>query len=500
VEKLRILVADDNEINRLLITSMLEEECEIVEAHDGEETLFLMQKYHGDIDLLLLDLVMPEMDGIEVLKKMNMYGWIKYIPVIVISAESSASYTRKAFELGAEDYISRPFDPVTVSHRIKKAIGLHAEKNNLIDALTKEFNDKERQNDMMITLLSHIVEQRNGESGVHVVHIKVITEFLLKELLRRTDKYKISEDDISVICNASSFHDIGKTVIPENILNKPAKLTAGEFEIMKTHAVLGYEMLKTAKDFEKEPLFVYAQNICHYHHERWDGRGYPDGLKGDEIPIEAQIVSVADVYDALTSERCYKSAFSHEEAKRMIVEGECGTFNPLIIDCFNAISEDLQKTLAQENKPQEINTGEIYNKHTLSRISKSNTDVSRNIRISRAEAQKYETFLEFTSEAWFEYYTKPEAITFNESGAKLFDLPKQIISPSKNKEFLENCGIGLTECLSTCAECQENATSIEKEFVSPDGKKYKLKLKVFRVAFDSQDDTVVGYIIGKIVS
>lgn len=347
-----ILIVDDNTINRVLISDMLEDKYELSEAVNGLEALAMLEEDKDGIDLMLLDMVMPEMDGLEVLDAMNKRGWIGDVPVIMISAETSVALMRRAYELGAEDYISRPFDVQIVSRRIKNALMLHARQKILKDELSRNIQEKEKQSGMMTAILSHIMECRNGESGEHVLHINTITGLLLDAVRQRTDRYTLSETDIPIIRSASSLHDIGKIAIPSEILNKPGRLTKEEFEVMKTHSALGSDMMDDLPLYQDEPLVRYARQICRWHHERWDGRGYPDGLSGDDIPVAAQIVSLADVYDALTSVRCYKPAYSHEEALRMIRAGECGAFNPLLLNCLSDV-EDSLRLLKSANKPEE---------------------------------------------------------------------------------------------------------------------------------------------------
>jgi len=350
----RILIADDNEINRVMLADMLEDRYELVEAVNGLEVLSILESEKDLIDLVLLDIVMPEMDGLEVLNTMQRRGWLDEVPVIMISAETSVALMRRAYDLGAEDYVSRPFDAQIVCRRIRNTLMLHSREKQLREELTQQLQNREKQNGMMVSILSHIVECRNGESGEHVLHINAITGLLLDAVLKRTSRYALPDEDISLIRTASSFHDIGKLGIPGRILNKPGRLTPEEFETMKTHSMIGYEMLDTLPAYSGEPLVKYAREICRWHHERWDGKGYPDGLSGDEIPVSAQIVSLADVYDALTSLRCYKPPYSHEEAIRMIKGGECGCFNPVLLSCLDDIQETLKelKTFHGESKEE----------------------------------------------------------------------------------------------------------------------------------------------------
>ena len=343
--KQQILIVDDSEMNREILKEILKEDYRILEAANGEECLEELERYGTGISLVLLDIVMPEMDGFEVLAAMNQNHWIEDIPVIMISSEDSDSYIRRAYEMGVSDYISRPFDAKIVYQRVLNMIKLYAKQRRLIRMVTDQIYEKERNNRMMIGILSQIVEFRNGESGLHVIHINLITQLLLEQLVKKTGKYQLSWEDRFLIATASALHDIGKIGIDERILNKPGKLTKEEFEIMKTHTLIGAHMLDNLDMYKNEKLVKLAYEICRWHHERYDGKGYPDGLSGEEIPISAQVVSLADVYDALVSERVYKKAFTHEKALEMIQNGECGTFNPLLLQCLLEVQDKLKSTM-----------------------------------------------------------------------------------------------------------------------------------------------------------
>lgn len=345
-ERQQILIVDDSQINCEILAEILKDEYRILEAANGEECIDLLKQYGTGIALLLLDINMPVMDGFEVLALMNRKNWIEDIPVIMISSEDSASYVRKAYEMGASDYISRPFDVQVVHQRVSNTIKLYAKQRRLISLVTDQIREKEKNNQMMISILSQIVEFRNSESGNHVLHINIITGMLLERLMQKTDQYHLQWSDQFLITTASALHDIGKIGIDEKILNKPGKLTKEEFEIMKTHTLIGASMLKSIEMYQNEKLLQVAYQICRWHHERYDGKGYPDGLKGEEIPISAQVVAIADVYDALVGKRVYKKAFSHETAIHMILNGECGAFNPLLLECLT----DIQNRLKEETK------------------------------------------------------------------------------------------------------------------------------------------------------
>ena len=307
----QLLVVDDSEMNREILKEILGKEYRILEACDGEEALKMLEQYGTEISLVLLDIIMPKMDGFEVLAYMNRDKWIEDIPVIMISSEGSESYIRRAYELGASDYISRPFDAKVVYQRVINMIKLYAKQRRLIHLVTDQIYEKEKNNRMMTGILSQIVEFRNGESGLHVLHINILTQLLLEKLMRKSENYDLSWSQQHMIATASALHDIGKIGIDEKILNKPGKLTKEEFEAMKQHTIIGARMLDRLEMYHDEEMMKYAYEICRWHHERYDGKGYPDGLKGEEIPLSAQVVSLADVYDALVSDRVYKIGRAH---------------------------------------------------------------------------------------------------------------------------------------------------------------------------------------------
>ena len=347
IQKQKILVVDDSEINREILIEMLKDEFEIIEAENGKQGLELLRKYGKKLSVVLLDIVMPVMDGFEVLTVMNRNHMIDDIPVIMISSEESEAYIRRAFNFGVSDYISRPFDCDVVYQRVFNTIKLYAKQRRLVSMVSDQMKEKEKNNQMMVEVLSQIVEFRNGESGLHVLHIKTLTEMLIEQLVQKTDQYNLSPNDCHMIAIASAFHDIGKIGIDEKILNKPGKLTPEEFEQIKQHTLIGASMLQKMDRYKDEPLINIAYQICRWHHERYDGRGYPDKLEGEEIPISAQIVSLADVYDALISERAYKKAFSHEKAMEMILRGECGVFNPMLLDILVEMQDKIKDRMEQ---------------------------------------------------------------------------------------------------------------------------------------------------------
>lgn len=437
--KQKILIVDDSAINRVILSDILEDKFSVLEASDGIEAIQMIKQYSREISLILLDLVMPNMDGLEVLAAMNRGEWIDIIPVIMISSENSPTYVERAYELGATDFINRPFNVSVVRKRVANTIMLYTKQRNLIDLVSQQVFEKEKNNNLMINILSHIVEFRNGESGMHILHVNTITEVLLKRLIQKTDKYNLSENDISTIVTASSLHDIGKISVPDEILNKPGKLTDEEFALMKTHSKIGADMLGALTEYQDEKLIKTAKEICLSHHERFDGRGYPNGLSGEDIPISAQVVAMADVYDALTSERCYKSAIPHKKAVEMIVNGECGSFNPLLIECLKDVSDYLEKEM-------KINSFSARNLRQVKKTADEmlNTEkfsvASNSINYLEQERIKYEFYASMSQEIQYEYTFSPSILSISEYCADRFGLPQIIVNPSKCEKLLSAIG------------------------------------------------------------
>lgn len=343
----KILIVDDAEFNREILKEFLGEVYSYLEAENGIQAIRILEE-NPEIDLMLLDVNMPQMNGFEVLEWMNQLHWIDETPVIMISSEGSVDAMRKAYEMGITDYITRPFDSVIVKKRVQNTLELYANQKRLINVVVDQVYEKEENSSIMIGILSNVLGFRNSESSEHILHIRTATEMMLRKLVKTTDVYHLTETDIAIITTASSLHDIGKIGIPEGILNKPGRLTDEEFKIMKTHSEIGASLIRDMNFSESKPLVHTAWEICRWHHERWDGKGYPDGLKGEEIPISAQVVSIVDVYDALTSERCYKKAFDHDTAVKMILEGQCGQFNPILLKCLKELSLQFSKMFTNE--------------------------------------------------------------------------------------------------------------------------------------------------------
>ena len=428
--KPKILIADDSAMNRAILVEMLGDGYDVIEAENGREAVRVLQSA-PEIDLLLLDIMMPEMDGFEVLEQMKRYGWIEEIPVVMISAENGSAYVERAYDLGATDFISRPFDMAIVRRRVTNTLMLYTKQKQLVGLVARQVYENQKSNNLMINILSHIVEFRNGESGSHVLHIHTATELILNHLVKKTDKYKLSAADIAMIGTASSLHDIGKINIPEEILNKPGRLTKEEFDIMKTHTTIGAHILENLPFQQDEPLVKVSYEICRWHHERWDGRGYPDGLKGEEIPIAAQVVALADVYDALTSERCYKKAFDHDTAVRMILNGECGTFNPLLMECLTEVADELHRALTDNEAAAQMNFGSTTRKITDALLQENDLpDTGRLENVLQIEQQKHTFYVDHTPDMQLDYNEVSDTVTMSEWGVRHLHCPKEM--PFKN--------------------------------------------------------------------
>ena len=429
ITKQKILIADDSEMNRELLAAILEEEYDIIQVNDGVQAVDCLQRHAEEISLLLLDIVMPHMDGFEVLSYMNKEHWIDSIPVVIISSENSPIYIKRGYDLGATDFIGKPFDANMVLRRSANAILLGAKQRRMTSIVSNQIYEREKSSKLMINILSHIVEFRNGESGLHVLHIQTITEMLLRQLVQKeNNRYALSKEQIRMITTASALHDIGKISIPDEILNKPGRLTAEEFAVIKGHSMAGANMLSELPlDQKEEPLVKTAYEICRWHHERYDGGGYPDGLKGEEIPVSAQVVALADVYDALTSERCYKDAYSHEKAIEMILAGQCGAFNPLMLECLLDISSSLKKKMGYKSK-------ERYEQTDLSDIASRFHDFEMDssekiVQQLEFERMRYNFLAEGSRNIIFTYTISPPLLTFNQAGCKRSGITEPSFSP-----------------------------------------------------------------------
>lgn len=493
----KILIVDDSDMNRSLLSDMLEDEYEIMEASDGEEAVAILNLRNTDIDLVLLDLVMPKMNGFQVLTVMKEKQWIEDVPVIMISSESSPAFLDKAYGLGATDYISRPFDVAVVHRRVVNTLLLYGKQKKLVGLVTEQIYEKEKTSSMMVHILSHIMEFRNGESGEHVLNINIITDLLLRQLVQICDKYPLSVSDIHLIATASALHDAGKIAIPYKILNKPGRFTDEEYEIMKTHSMQGAMMLEKVTKYKDEPLVKTAYEIARWHHERWDGRGYPDGLKGEEIPISAQVVALADVYDALTSPRVYKKAFTHEQALEMILNGECGSFNPLLMDCLRVSAPQLRELLNSESTPDsgelDIIVDEIGMHEELSASG-------RTLQLLERERAKYQFFAAISREVQFEYTASPNMVRLMGSEVAERGLPELIMDPANSDQIREILG---EETMRIMNGVMNNATPdqpvVEREFDALGQEGTIHKKVIYRVEWSADEPPQIIGAYGKII-
>ena len=343
-----ILIVDDVECNRELLQEILKDDYEIILAQNGREALQILEEQNENIAVMLLDLIMPEMDGFQVLEEVKSRPWSNHLAIMIISSENTGKTEKRCFDMGVVDFIHRPFDEILVKKRVQNIVSLYQYQEGLeqkieqqTETLKKQFKllqvqaeQLKQSKENVIDILGTVVEYRNLESGEHIKRVKGYTRILAEQLMQEYPEYGLTQEKIEVIVSASALHDIGKIAIPDSILLKPEKLTNDEFEYMKSHTTRGCEILSNIENTWDEEYGKVSYEICRHHHERYDGKGYPDGLKGEEIPISAQIVSIADVYDALVNERVYKSAFTKEKAFQMIVTGECGVFSPKLLDCF----------------------------------------------------------------------------------------------------------------------------------------------------------------------
>lgn len=495
----RILIVDDSEMNRDMLSDMLSDDYDIVEAADGEEALSILKERVYDIDLVLLDIIMPAVDGFGVLDVMKRYHWIDNTPVIMISSETSQSYIRKAFELGVTDYIIRPFDSFIIHKRVSNTLMLYRKQKKLLSALEEQIYENEKNNSMMINVLAHIVEFRNGESGMHVHHIKQLTSILLQNLIEKTDKYRLTENDILLISTASSLHDIGKISIDDKILNKPGRLTAEEFEVIKTHSIIGAEMLQDLHNTHNYPLFDKAYEICRWHHERYDGKGYPDGLKGEEIPISAQVTSLADVYDALTSNRCYKKAFSHEKAMEMILDGQCGAFNPVLLQCLKDCEKQILAELSDSIDTTQDDRLLIRATEELveNKISSDKIDFSAHLPI--AARDRWNFFSDGSGEIQFEYDAILDVLRLTKYGAKVLGLQELTMHPRGLKQ-----GYLGAQNIQTILDAMQSEASLEKpvvkikKHISLNGPRRWYEIRI-RTLWSNEENPKYTGILGRII-
>ena len=358
-----LLIVDDEEVNRAILRAQFESQYDFMEAENGEQAMMLIRQYRDCLAGILLDLVMPVKNGYEVLKEMTQCGLMTNIPVIVITSDESTENEVRAFDMGAADIIIKPFEPHVVRRRVQNAVELNRHKLHLEEMVEEQAAKLRESRDVIMDALSSVIEHRSAETGQHVLRIRMFTKVLLEEVMRCCPEYDLSRRAIGVIAETAALHDVGKIAIPDTILNKPGKLTPEEYEIMKTHTMKGCEILKGLERMGDQEYLTYAYNICRYHHERWDGSGYPDGLAGDNVPVYAQAVGIADCYDALTTDRIYRKALLPRQAATMILNGECGPFSPRLLECFKNIGEQFEALVhsCADGQPLKQSSGTVWN-------------------------------------------------------------------------------------------------------------------------------------------
>lgn len=435
MDRRKLLIADDSEMNRAMLANMLDHDFQIIEAVDGHETISALEMYKGEIAALLLDIVMPEMDGFQVLEEMQRRGWTESVPTIMISAEMGSAYIDRAFELGASDYINRPFATGIIRRRIINTILLHTKKQQLMDIVSTYFYRHEKNTEEMVSILSSAVEHRCCGGGRHMTGVSCLTGLLLRRLLAREDVHPLDPADVETVCMAASLHDIGKLMIPRELLEKPDPLTPEEYEIVKRHTVIGAQLIAELPVYQGEKLTKYAMEICRWHHERWNGEGYPDGLKGDRIPLAAQIVSLADAYDVLVHQRSYKAPCTHEQAMAMLHNGDCGSFNPLLLSCLDEVGEaarrGVDRKAASRRSPRRT-VEELYRGQDLA--------AARMTQQLEDAYAKQDFLFALSGEIWFEYTPHPSSLRLSRGAAEQMGLPSMIVAPLDDPDFLARVG------------------------------------------------------------
>lgn len=428
-----ILIVDDVELNRAILSELFHDAYRILEASNGRQALDILREHRDDIVVVLLDIMMPVMDGYEVLESMNREKWLPRLPVVLITSENSDTASLRSYDLGVSDIINKPFNPSIVKRRVGNIIELYQHKVHLETLVSKQVETLEDQarkinqaNAFMIEALSSVVEFRSSESGQHIKRIRFTTRVLLEGLAMRHPKYGLTPLSMDKISLAASMHDIGKIAIPDSVLNKPGKLTADEFEIMKTHTIKGCDLLQSLNYSQTETFYRYCYDICRSHHERWDGRGYPDGLVGSRIPIWAQVVSLADVYDALTSERVYKPPYTHQQAVDMILGGECGAFNPELLEVFISEAPRLEKGphgLSEEQTlAEDLTPFDPFAEEAGEQAAARDAEVlsARTLWLLEREREKYRIVSELSGDIVFSYDMGTDVLEFSEKYHTVF--------------------------------------------------------------------------------
>lgn len=480
--KPKILIVDDSQINRMMLAELLGDEYEILEAADGHEAISVISVNPDEIDLVVLDLIMPVMDGFKTLAVMKERGWLTSIPVIVVSADDDNVSMEKVYDMGAVDFFPRPYNSAVIHNRINNTLALYRKQKRLVGVVEEQVTATETYSRQMIDILGNIVEFRNGESNLHIHNVQTITRILLERVAELTDKYDLTNKKIMLISTASALHDIGKIAIDENVLNKPGKLTPEEFELVKTHSAIGANMIKAMPEFQQSVnddngIYKYAYEICRWHHERWNGFGYPDGLKGEEIPISAQVVAMADVYDALTSERCYKPAFEHTEAVKMILNGECGAFNPLLYNCLRDTADYIHATV--HGKEKSLNEDSMAFKVTKELIADKiySHDDDKKYLLSFENAKR-KFFSKGIKEIQIEYDIDYGMITISDYGTKFLHLDSSTVDVKTVRNISTKNG-NFGKLMDLINRTTPSFPSVQdRVYLENEGKKYLCEVKI----------------------
>lgn len=495
--KQKILIIDDSQTNRVALEKCLSSEYDVIQAEDGTVAVPILKKFHASISLIFLDLDMPEMNGFGVLMYMKTNNFLKEMPVIVIGSEKDHKKISDAIKAGASDYITLPFDSSLVLKRTQNILSLFAKQKRLIKIVSDKFYERENNDNMLLDIIAHAVEFRNGENGHHIMNINIITDILLRRLVKRTDKYNLSNDDIDMIVDASALHDIGKVGIKESILNKPSKLTKEEFEIMKGHSKIGAKIIEDIDIYKNETIYKYALEIAKYHHERYDGSGYPNGLKGDSIPISAQVVGMADCYDVLINERVYKRTYTHEEAIRMILSGECGAFNPILLKCLKEAQHEIEEEL---NISSKVSRDQHKIQSIASSLFKGESDsygLSNKTEISLdSERMKMLYTSKIFEELIFDYTKVTSVLNLNDSARELLKVDGVIYEPQNNKEFVEVFGRNnIDRFLNLLSYSSYKNSSFEMQFKILTNNKITKYTLVCSVMWDRfNHDEMIGFV------
>ena len=477
-------------MNREILSEVLGGDYDYLFAGNGLQALEQLSQ-NPDVDLMLLDIRMPQLDGFGVLNILKQQYGSDEIPVIVISAEEDVSIIQKAYDLGAVDYINRPFNLAIVQRRVRNTLLLYARQKQLVHLVEEQVYEREKNNSAMVNVLSHVIETRNHETGTHILHMRVLTDVLLHRLITLTDRYPLSESDISTITTLSALHDIGKIRIPEEILNKPGPLDDREWEIMRSHAALGDALLQNMPD---DDSFVrMARDICRHHHERWDGKGYPDGLRGDEISIAAQAVAMADVFDALTSDRCYRRALPFDTAMEMIHGGQCGAFNPLLMQCLDASRDELYACLTTSGKTFDVQT-EARHLATEVLQNRSLPLDDRDLRVLAREKAKSAFFAQECGGIQFEYDRLPNKVVYTDWYAEPRDRVRTLyLSEGDSVELLSRADQNRLMALARAAT-PDNPDAEMRALIPVHGERrwHRLRVRTLWERESRQCDGVIG--------